>query len=144
MPRSKIFHPHERQKLLHAGAPLLLSFLIGKLQDFASSRSKVIEILILLNFCIDLVKYLTRSKLFHPHETGSCRSSIPSFLNWEITKAHEFRVKINWNIDFVKMLKWIISSKNKNIGNIWQELSSFIHMKERNWFMQEPLQSFLS
>ena len=38
----------ERQKLVHAGAHLVLSFLIGKLQDLTSSCSKIIERLLFL------------------------------------------------------------------------------------------------
>ena len=66
--RSKLIHPHQGQKLVHASAPLVLLFLIGKLQDLKSSCSKLIEILILCNSYIDLIKYLPRSKVFHPNE----------------------------------------------------------------------------
>ena len=44
--RTKLFHPYEREKLVHPGAPSVLLFLIGKLQDLTSSYSKLIEILI--------------------------------------------------------------------------------------------------
>ena len=77
-------------KLVHAGAPSVLLFLIGKLQKLTSYCSKVIEILIFLE-CY----------------TAFC-------------------------------------FKNKNIGNIWQDVGSFIHMKDKNWFMEELLQSSLS
>ena len=77
-------------KLVHPGAPSVLLFLIGKLQD------------------------------------------------------HKVLLKINCTIDFMKMLHWIICSKNKNIRNIWQGVSSFIDMKDRNWLMQELIPSFLS
>ena len=36
-------------KLVHAGAPLVLLFLIGRLQDLTSSCSKLFEILHFLN-----------------------------------------------------------------------------------------------
>ena len=63
-------------------------------------------------------------------EIGSWRVSFGlSCLNWQIPGPDKFLLKINWNIDFLKMLHWIICSKNKNIGNIWQEVSSYIHMK---------------
>ena len=65
---SKAFHPNERQKLVHAGATSILLFLIGKLQDLASSSSKLIEILIFWNSYLHLIKYLPRSKVFHPNE----------------------------------------------------------------------------
>ena len=66
--RSKLFHSHEGQKLVHARAPFVLLFLIGKLQDLKSTSSELIEILILWNSSIDLIKYLPRSKVFHPNE----------------------------------------------------------------------------
>ena len=67
-PRSKLFHPHKREKYALAGAPSVLLFLIGKLQDLTSSCSKLIEALILLNSSILWIKYSARSKLLHQHE----------------------------------------------------------------------------
>ena len=55
-------------KLVHAGAPSVLLFLIGELWELTSSSWKLIEILILLNSYIDWIKYLGRNKVFHHHE----------------------------------------------------------------------------
>ena len=52
--RRKIFHRHEREILVNAGAPLVLVFLIGKLQDCIGSFSKLFEKLLFLKFYIDL------------------------------------------------------------------------------------------
>ena len=63
-----------KDKLVHAGAPLVLLFLIRKLQDLTSSCLKVFEILLFF---------------------GSCRSSFPrSFPNWEITGPCQLLLKI--------------------------------------------------
>ena len=52
----------------------------------------------------EYTKDLARTKLLHPHKTGSWRSSFdPSFLNWEITETYKFLLKSNWNIDFLRM-----------------------------------------
>ena len=66
--RGKVFHPHEREKLVHTEAPSVLLFLIGKLQDLTSYCKKLIEILILLNSYRDWIKSLARNKAFHQHE----------------------------------------------------------------------------
>ena len=66
--RNKVFHPHEREKLVHTEAPSVLLFLIGKLQDLTSYCKKLIEILILLNSFRDWIKSLARNKVFHQHE----------------------------------------------------------------------------
>ena len=58
--RKKVFHPHERQKLDHAGASAVLPLLIGKLQDLTSSYSKLIEILIFLKCYTELSVPKTR------------------------------------------------------------------------------------
>ena len=95
----------------------------------------------------EYLKYLGRSKRFHPNQRQKSvhgSSFGPSFLNWEITGPYKFLLKINRNIDFIKMLHWIIWYKNKNIGNIWQEVRYFIQMKENNGFMQELFRSFFS
>ena len=68
MARGKVFHPHEREKLVHTEAPSVLLFLIGKLQDLTSYCKKLIEILILLNSFRDWIKSLARNKAFHQHE----------------------------------------------------------------------------
>ena len=127
-------------KLVHAGAPSVLLFSIGKLWELTSSSWKLIEILILLNSYTDWIKYLGRNKVYISSswktEIVSCRSSVGlSFLNWEITGPYKFLLKNNWNINFVKMLHWIICLKRKNIGNVLQEVSSVIHMTERNCCM---------
>ena len=43
LPRSKIFHPHERETLVPAGVAWLLVFLIGKLQGLRSFHSKAFK-----------------------------------------------------------------------------------------------------
>ena len=68
MPRKKLFHPHDRQKLDHAGASAVPPFLIGQLQDLTSYCKKLIEILILLNSYRDWIKSLARNKVFHQDE----------------------------------------------------------------------------
>ena len=50
------------------------------------------------------------------------------FFNWEVTGHYQLLLAIIWVIPFFKLLHWIICSKNKNIGNIWQEVSCFIYM----------------
>ena len=63
--RSKILHPHERQKLVFAGAPLVLCFLIVKLEDLTSSCSNFFAKLLYLKCYF---KYFPWSKLFHQNE----------------------------------------------------------------------------
>ena len=46
--RSKLIDQHEREKLVQAGAVLVLFFLIGKLEDLTSSYSKLFEKLLFL------------------------------------------------------------------------------------------------
>ena len=58
--RIKLFHQHERQKLVHAGASLVLFFLIGKLQNLTSSFLKIFEIFIFLNYYTVLSVQKTR------------------------------------------------------------------------------------
>ena len=66
------------------------------------------------------------------------------FFNWEVTRHYQLVLAIIWVIPFFKLLHWIICSKNKNIGNIWQEVSCFIYIKDRYWFMQEVFLSLFS
>ena len=68
MPKSKIFNPHKRKKLVHPGTLLALLFLIEKLQGLASSCLKLMEIFVLLEHYIDWIKCFEKSKLFRPHE----------------------------------------------------------------------------
>ena len=60
--RSKVFHPHERHKLVHEGAPSVRLFLIGKLQDLTGSCSQLIEIFIFLKCCTGLAVAKTKIK----------------------------------------------------------------------------------
>ena len=77
------------------------------------------------------------SRVVSKTEISSCSSSFgPCFLNWEITGPYKFLLNINWYIGFLKMLHWINCSKNKNIGNIWPDATSFINMKYKNWLQK--------
>ena len=58
--KSKLFHPNERQKLVHAQAPLVLLFLIGTLQDLKSSCSSLFEKLLFLKCFTELSVRKTR------------------------------------------------------------------------------------
>ena len=58
--RSKLFHPNERQKLVHAQAPSVLLFLIGTLQDLKTSCSNSFEKLLFLKCFTELSVPKTR------------------------------------------------------------------------------------
>ena len=132
--RKKLLHPQQRHKLVHAADPSVI-FLIGTLEDLTSSYSKLIEILIFFKCYTGVSVPKTRILEIFGKEKAlsstwktvirSCRSFCsPPFLNWEITGPYKFLLKINGNIDFLKMLHWIICSKNKNIGNFSEEVRS--------------------
>ena len=97
--RSKIFQSNERQKLVRPGAPPVLLFLIGKLQDFTSSCSKLFEKFLLLKCYTGLYvlkttifKYLVRSKISHPHERQKLvHTGAPLVLLFLIGKLKDLR-----------------------------------------------------
>ena len=90
--RSKISHPHERQKLVHAGVTSVLFSLIVKFQDLTSFCSKLTEILIFFNSYIHWIKYWARSKGFHPHEKQKLvQAGAPSVHLFSIGKLHDLR-----------------------------------------------------
>ena len=101
-----MLYPHERQKLVHAGAPLVISFLIGKLQDLRSSSSKLIELLILLNSYINWIKYLERSKVFHSHKRQKLvHAGAPSVLPFLIGKLQDLTGSYSKLIQILIFLK---------------------------------------
>ena len=88
-------------------------------------------------------KYFARSKIFHLYEKLKLlHSRAPLFILFLIAKLQDLTSSnrtIIWKIAFLKKLLWITSSKNKNIGNIWRKVRSFIHMKKGIWLMHELL-----
>ena len=151
--RIKLLHQHERQKSVHAGARFDLLFLIQKLQDLTIFCSKLFKRFLCLKCSTALSvstsqywKHLARSKIFHPYPRQNLvHAGAPLFLLFLIGKLQDLTSssrEIIWKVPFLKKSLWITCSKNKNFGNIWRKVSSFIRMKDRNYFMHSSIGPF--
>ena len=98
--------------MVHAGAVLVLSFLIGKLQYLISSCSKAIKRLIFLRSYT--TSSIPKKKAIWKAKIGSRRSTFgPFFPNWQITRPYKLLLKNNWKITFLKKRDNIICFKKK-------------------------------
>ena len=120
-----------QMKLVHAGAPSVLLFSIGKLRELTSSSWKLIEILILLNSYIDWIKYLGRNKVFHHHERQKLvHAGALSVFLFLMGKLQDLTSSSSKIIEIWILLKCYtgLCLKRKNIGNVPQEVSSVTYM----------------
>ena len=120
--RSKLIGQHERQKLVQAGALLVLLFLIGKLQDFTSSCSKSFEKLLFLK-CYTV--------FFHPKtkilDTFSKDSSFSAIWKTEIGLCRVSLVLL-FSIRELQDLTSSCSKKKKKKKKLKNWFHKFLHL----------------
>ena len=143
--------------MVHAWPLFCLFLLIGKLQHLASSlwklpeishfcscytfllvsKTRIFEVWQRVNSFIQLFveKILqdlrTSLQIWNSWnlEISSWRSSFGSlFFNWKVITPCQVLTKITYNITFLELLCSFICSINKAIWNVWQEVSSLIHL----------------
>ena len=141
--------------LVHTRAPSVFLFLIGKLQDVTCSCSKLFKKVIFLKggTALSVSKTAISEKFGKKWDftsiwkTKVVPTEAPLFLIFLIGNLHYLTSssrKIIFKTTFLKLSHWIICSKNKNIRNISQKVSSLIHIKERCLFKQDFFLSFFS